>query len=279
MEIHWFAGHMSGAKRIIKEKLKLIDLVFELVDARIPLSSRCPLIADILGGKTSLLILNKADLADPVLTGSWVKWFRQRGVTAIPCASVKGACVEEVDRELLRLERAESTRRSAGKYRIIRCMVVGIPNVGKSMFINRLAGRRAARTGQFPGLTRGEQWIRIGKRMELLDTPGVLWPRLEDQEVAVKLAATGAIRENLFDPEPVAAWILAWMTVNKEKELREYFGLPDELLEIEPLLEFIGRKRGFLAGGGAVNRQKTSLHILKEFRTGKLGRCTLESPP
>lgn len=301
MEIQWFAGHMARTKRIIKEKLKLIDVVLELVDARIPLSSRSPLITGILKAKPGLLILNKADLADPVLTGRWVKWFHTQGVTAIPFDAARGRSVEEVLREISRLVPRKKESRETGKLSELNrnippsalrppafhlrpptSLVVGIPNVGKSMFINCLAGRRAARTGQLPGLTRGEQWIRIAGKMELLDTPGVLWPKLEDQEVAMKLAATGAIKEEFFDAGQVAAWVLQWLVENKKSELLEHFGLGEkfsETEEIEAILEIIGRKRGFLASGGVVDRYKTSVHVLKEFRSGRLGRYTLELPP
>jgi ribosome biogenesis GTPase A len=279
MEIQWFAGHMVRAKRIIKEKLRIIDIVLELIDARLPLSSRSPFIADVLRNKPGFLILNKTDLADPALTKLWVEWFANQGMTVITCESVRGGGIGEVFKEISRLERAEGGRQGTKITGVPRCMVVGIPNVGKSMFINRLAGKKATRAGRLPGLTRGEQWIRIGDKMELLDTPGVLWPKLEDQEVAVKLAATGAIKEELYDAEQVAAWLLGWLIENKRKELAERYGLGGEFLEIASLLELIGRKRGFLTSGGLVDRYRTSLHILKDFRTGRLGRCTLENPP
>lgn len=291
MKIQWFAGHMARTKRIIKAKLKLIDVVLELVDARIPLSSRSPLIADILRGKPSLLILNKADLADRALTGLWVKWFRSQGVTAIPFDSVRGQGKEKIFKEVFRLAFGKDPGQKAGgsesslkrfptsSLRPPTAIVVGIPNVGKSMFINRLAGRRAARTGQLPGLTRGEQWIKIEGKMELLDTPGVLWPKLEDREAAIKLAATGAVKEDLFDVRQVADWVLNWLLENKRKELLKHYGLTENPPEDEFLLEAIGRKRGFLVSGGAADLHKTSVHILSEFRAGKLGRYTLESSP
>ncbi|MCL6447217.1 MAG: ribosome biogenesis GTPase YlqF [Armatimonadetes bacterium] len=311
MESQWFAGHMARAKRVIREKLKLVDVLIELADARIPLSSRCPAIAGVLKVKPGLLVLNKADLADPEWTGQWVKWFRARGVTAIPCNAVTGQGVAEILREISRLASRKKKEKKAGKFsgrndnlpspgfrppagglrfptsnlrpptsdpRPPTSMIVGIPNVGKSTLVNRLAGKRAARTGQLPGLTRGEQWIRIAGKLELLDTPGVLWPKLADREVALKLAVTGAIKEELFDAGEAAAWVLQWLLENKKSDLAGRFGLAEEFLEIEPLLEAIGRKRGFLAIGGVVDRRKTALHILKEFQSGKLGRHTLEYP-
>ncbi|MEW5899038.1 MAG: ribosome biogenesis GTPase YlqF [Bacillota bacterium] len=297
MESQWFAGHMARAKRVIREKLKLVDVLIELADARIPLSSRCPAIAGVLKVKPGLLVLNKADLADPEWTGQWVKWFRARGVTAIPCNAVTGQGVAEILREISSLAFRKKKGREAGKpsgrnynittaglrpptpnFRPPTSMIVGIPNVGKSTLVNRLAGKRAARTGQLPGLTRGEQWIRIAGKLELLDTPGVLWPKLADREVALKLAVTGAIKEELFDAGEAAAWVLQWLLENKKSDLAGRFGLAEEFLEIEPLLEAIGRKRGFLAVGGVVDRRKTALHILKEFQSGKLGRHTLEYP-
>ncbi len=304
MESQWFAGHMARAKRTIREKLKLVDVVIELADARIPLSSRSPAIAGVLKVKSGLLVLNKADLADPEWTGQWVKWFRARGVNAIPCSAATGQGVAEILREISRLASRKKKEVEAGKFsgrnynipspgsrpptgglgfptpnlRPPTSMIVGIPNVGKSTLVNRLAGKKAARTGQLPGLTRGEQWIRIAGKLELLDTPGVLWPKLADREVVLKLASTGAIKEELFDAGEVAAWVLQWLLENKKNELAGRFSLAEEFLEIEPLLEAIGRKRGFLAGGGVVDRRKTALHILKEFQSGKLGRHTLEYP-
>ncbi len=304
MESQWFAGHMARAKRIIREKLKLVDVVIELADARIPLSSRSPALAGVLKVKPGLLVLNKADLADPEWTEEWVKWFRTQGLTAIPCNAVTGQGVAEIRREISRLASRKKKGREAGKpsgrkynkpspgsrppaaglrfptsdLRPPTSMIVGIPNVGKSTLVNRLAGKRAARTGQLPGLTRGEQWIRIAGKLELLDTPGVLWPKLADREVALKLAVTGAIKEELFDAGEAAAWVLQRLLANKKNELAGFFGLTEKFLEVEPLLEAIGRKRGFLAGGGVVDRRKTALHILKEFQSGKLGRYTLEYP-
>jgi len=279
MDMQQLAGHMVRAQRVIKEKLKIIDIIFELVDARLPLSSRSPFVAGILQNKPGLLILNKADLADPAATSLWVKWLRRQGMPVIVCESVGGAGTKEIYREVSFLIRAGKVKPKSAQLRLSRCMIVGIPNVGKSMFINRLAGRKAARTGNLPGLTRGEQWIRIGTEIELLDTPGILRPKLNDREVAVKLAATGAIREDAFDPETVSAWILEWLVNHKKKELEARYGPGTGSLNFESLLEAIGRKKGFLVGGGLVDRKKTALQVVKEFRLGVFGRCTLEYPP
>jgi len=279
MEIKQFAGHMARAQRVIKEKLKIIDIIFELVDARLPISSRSPFIAGILQNKPSLLILNKADLADSDATGLWEKWWRRQGVPAIVCESVRGTGTKEIYREVSFLMRAGKVKPKSARLRLFRCMIVGIPNVGKSMFINRLAGRKAARTGDLPGLTRGEQWIRIGTEIELLDTPGILEPKLNNREVAIKLAATGAIREDSFEPETVSAWILEWLISNKKKELEARYGPGTGSLDFESLLEAIGRKKGFLISGGLVDRKKAALQVVKEFRLGVYSRCTLEYPP
>ena len=302
MEVKWYAGHMARAKRVIKEKLKLADVVIEVADARIPLSSRSPAITDVLKAKPGLLVLNKADLADPEWTERWVRWFCDQGVTAIPCNAVTGQGTAEIWREISRLfsekkkgweggklprqnqniasfgPPASGLRPPAAIFRPPTAIIVGIPNVGKSTLVNRLAGKRAARTGRLPGLTRGEQWIRIAGKLELLDTPGVLRPKLTDPEAAVKLAATGAIKEELFDAGEAAAWVLQWLLANKKSELTGRFGLTEEIPEIEPLLEAIGRKRGFLAVGGTIDRRQTALHILKEFCLGRLGKHTLEYP-
>lgn len=279
MKKQHLAGHMVRAQKVIKEKLKIIDIIFELVDARLPLSSRSPFIAGILRNKPGLLILNKADLANPGLTGLWVKWFRRQGMPAIVCESVGGAGTKEIYREVSFLIRAGKVKPKTASLRLTRCIIVGIPNVGKSMFINRLAGRKAARTGDLPGLTRGEQWIRIGTKIELLDTPGILRPRLNDPETAIKLAATGAIREDSFEPEAVSAWILEWLVNNKKKELENRYGPGTAFLDFESMLEIIGRKKGLLVSGGLVDRKKAALQVIKEFRLGMFGRCTLEYPP
>lgn len=292
MEINWYAGHMARAKRIIWEKLKAVDLVIEVADARVPLSSRSPLAVSIRKSKSVILVLNKKDLADPLQTQRWVEWFRSGGTVAVSCDSLSGAGVGEVLEEMYRLLPAEvpemgsagSVSRGGGvpplSFRRLTSMVVGIPNVGKSALINRLAGRKAARTGSLPGLTRGEQWIKVGKRLDLLDTPGVLAPHRDDPEKTRKLAVIGSVREEFFDAGEVAGWVLSWLLENRRAALCEHFGIEaGKLDEVGSILDLIGRKRGFLKKGGEVDRQKTSIHIIKEFRSGRLGRFTLEYPP
>jgi ribosome biogenesis GTPase A len=297
MERIWYAGHMARAKRIIREKLKLVDLVIEVADARIPLSSRSPAVISLQKRKPFILALNKADLADPLKTKQWVDWYRSSGVVAVPCDSLRGAGTKSVLEEAFWILPAENlggsekrSGRAAGpvggagsggaSFRPLRSIIVGVPNVGKSTLINCLAGRKAARTGKLPGLTRGEQWVRVGKKLDLLDTPGVLQPRLGDPETTWKLAAFGIIKEEFVDAEEVAGRVLKWFLENRPADIFERFGIKaGEAGEVESILDLIGQKRGFLEKGGNVDRLKASRHILKEFRAGRLGRLTLECPP
>lgn len=280
MKIQWFPGHMARAEKELRRNLKLVDMVFILVDARIPISSSNPSLTAVLGKKPGIIILNKSDLADPVSTKIWVNWFHARGMIAVAVDLVSGRGIKRVFTALgdLLQSRTGLLKHGAGRPGLPRCMVMGIPNVGKSTFINRLAGHRSARTGRLPGVTRGPQWICSGEKLEILDTPGILWPRLDDGEMALKLAATGAIKKEVFDSGEVTRWILGWLIRNQERSLKDHFQLEDLTPDSDLLLEMIGKKRGLLAAGGIVDRLRTADHILKEFREGKLGRFTLEVP-
>ena len=279
--INWYPGHMKKASRMMEDSLKLVDAVAELRDARIPESSRNPDIERLSGGKPRLIILNRADQADPAVTARWRAALTGEGVMALEmdCKSGKGVgSFPSAARTLLKdlIERSEAKGQVG---RPLRFMVLGIPNVGKSSFINRLAGRKAALASDRPGVTRGKQWINLPSGIQLLDTPGILWPKFESEQVGLSLAWTGAINDNILDIELVASKLL--------ERLRElYPGAIEERYKFTPdpeaagfdLLEQAGRKRGFLVSGGEVNTERMARVLLDEFRAGKLGRITLERP-
>ena len=282
--IQWFPGHMAKTRRLMQESLRLVDLVLEITDARIPQSSRNPELDRWLGEKPRMLMLNKADSADPEATAWWLSYYQRRGVCAIACDCRSGKGVGRflpAARELLAgaLERRKQRGMVGGALRI---MVVGIPNVGKSSFINRMAGGKRARVEDRPGVTRGRQWVSIGGELELLDMPGVLWPKFEDPAVGEKLAFTGAVKDDVVDTELLAMRLLGCLRRGYPAALEERFRLAgtdyQELDEFE-LLELVGRRRGMLVSGGEVNTERAAAVVLDEYRSGKLGRITLEFPP
>ncbi|TVX93997.1 ribosome biogenesis GTPase YlqF [Paenibacillus agilis] len=286
MSIQWFPGHMTRARRQIQDKLKLIDVAIELLDARLPLSSRNPMIHEILGDKPRLIIMNKCDLADPEATAKWLEVFRKEGHAAIPVDASSGYNIQNIQVEARKLLEAKFERLIAKglKPRPVRALIVGIPNVGKSTLINKLAGRQVAATGDRPGVTKGQQWIRVGSEMELLDTPGILWPKFEDQLVGYRLAVTGAIKDQVLNVEDIAFYALKFMSAHYWERLKERFELETPLHDIEDpneivsIMEEIGRKRGCLVSGGRVDLEKVSGIILRELRAGKMGQITLEHP-
>lgn len=286
MTIQWFPGHMTKARRQIEQKLKLIDIAIELLDARIPLSSRNPMVDDILRNKPRLVVMTKADLADPRETDKWIAHFAAKGLASVAVDANTGTRIGDIAskaKELLH-EKRERQRAKGMNPRAIRALIVGIPNVGKSTLINRLAGRNVAITGDRPGVTKGQQWIRVGSEMELLDTPGILWPKFEDQLVGYRLAMTGAIKEQILNVEDVAFHAIRELSGRYWDALSKRFGIEqppadlDDPQEIVHVMEDIGRKRGCLVSGGRVDLEKASGIILRELRAGKLGRITLESP-
>lgn len=280
IQIQWFPGHMAKARRQVEEALKLVDVAIELLDARIPASSGNPMIGKLLGKKPRLIILNKSDLADPNLTKQWQKHLEQANVRAVPVDTMKGEGLKEVPRAAAALV-AEQMAKLAAKGRrprAIRCMVLGIPNVGKSSFINRLVGRKATKTGDLPGVTKGQQWIKVEGELELLDTPGILWPKFEDPEVGYKLAITGAVKEQVFDIYEVSLRLLQWLVTNNPEIVKKRYKLDSLTTDMPTLLLEIGAKRGMLIGGGTVDHLKAAILILKEFREGTLGRYTLDLP-
>ncbi|MFC7679765.1 ribosome biogenesis GTPase YlqF [Paenibacillus sp. GCM10028914] len=287
MTIQWFPGHMTKARRQIQDKLKLIDAVIELIDARLPLSSRNPMIDDILQGKPRLILLNKSDLADPEVTRQWLAYFKEQGHTAFPIDAATGTGVKEIPDQvkLLLKEKIDKQISKGINPRAMRVLIVGIPNVGKSTLINRLAGRSIAATGDRPGVTKGQQWIKVtGGEMELLDTPGILWPKFEDQNVGYRLAVTGAIKEEILNVEDIAFFAVKYMSRYYWEPMSERFDLkqrpedfenPDEIVSV---MEDIGRKRGCIISGGRVDLEKASSAFLRELRAGKMGRFSMESP-
>ncbi|MFB9273649.1 ribosome biogenesis GTPase YlqF [Cohnella cellulosilytica] len=286
MTIQWFPGHMTRARRQIEEKLKLIDVVFELLDARIPSSSRNPMVDEITGSKPRLVLLNKADLADPDRTAEWSRYFRDKGLAVHSIDANAGTGVKELAgkaKELLK-EKIDRQIAKGMKPRPIRALIVGIPNVGKSTLINRLAGRNVAVTGDRPGVTKGQQWIRSGGELELLDTPGILWPKFDDPVVGFRLAATGAIKEDVLHIDEVACFMLKVLVEEYGAALTERYGLeelPAELPDMQAaveMLESIGRRRGCIVGGGHVDYEKAAGVLLRDLRSGKLGRITFEGP-
>lgn len=284
--IQWFPGHMTRAKRQIQEKLKLIDVAFELLDARVPLSSRNPMVDDILLNKPRIVLLNKADLADPNVTREWIAYFAETGIEAVPIDSVTGEGVRSIPeraKHVLR-DKIEAQLRKGMNPRSVRALIVGIPNVGKSTLINRLAGKHVAATGDRPGVTKGQQWIKSSGGLELLDTPGILWPKFEDSEVGFRLAAIGSINDQILNVEDVAYHAIRYMSETYPQELKDRYELeqlpgqdpqPDEIVDV---MERIGKKRGCLQSGGTVNLEKASMVVLRDLRGGKLGRLSLERP-
>ncbi|GAB7388120.1 ribosome biogenesis GTPase YlqF [Bacillaceae bacterium] len=280
MTIQWFPGHMAKAKRKVLEKLKLIDVVIELLDARLPLASRNPMIDEIVQNKPRLLLLNKSDLADPRVTDEWLAYFAKRGMTTRAIDAQAGKGIAEIPRLCQELAAEMFAKREARgmKPRAVRAMILGIPNVGKSSLINRLAKRSVAQTGDRPAVTKGQQWVRVGHTMELLDTPGILWPKFEDRLVGLKLAASGAIKDEVLDFQEVAVFVADFLKDHYAERLRERYKLTDIPEDKVALLEAIGRKRGCLVAGGRVDFDKASELLLREVRAGKLGPISFERP-
>lgn len=279
--IQWFPGHMTKTKRRIQASLKLVDIVAEIIDARIPVSSRNPDLDQLIQNKPRIILMNKCDMADKVQTSRWIDYFKKHNITAIPvdCKSGKGLnnFVPTV-REVL-ADKIEQWEAKGMKNRSIHIMIVGIPNVGKSSFINKMAKKGSAKVEDRPGVTRGNQWFSIGGGLELLDTPGVLWPKFDDQEVGEKLAFTGAVKDQVMDTELLAFRLLEVMCKYPTPQFIERFKLQDidlENIEAYDLLEVIGRKRGMLMSGGVVNTERASVTVLDEYRAAKLGNITLE---
>lgn len=279
ININWFPGHMAKAQRMIKENLKLVDVVIELLDARIPFSSANPAISEIIADKPRIIALNKADLADNIATEHWVEHFRSQNIqiAAIDSMTGKGTKILISKVEQLAKNKVNKLVAKGANARAARAMILGIPNVGKSSLINRLMGAAVTKTADKPGVTRAKQWIKVSRNLELLDTPGVLWPKFEDPEVGLKLAFTGAINDEVYDMEKVMWAFLNIMREQYPKRLIERYKLNDELPEDSiGILEMIGTKRGCLRAGGVIDHEKVRRIILNEYRAGKLGLITLD---
>ncbi len=279
--VQWYPGHMAKATRLIRERLKQVDVVLELLDARIPLSSRNPQIESIVGEKPRLVLLNKADLADPAATAAWSRWFTAHRQPVVPLDAAGGQGVDQIVprcEEMLRDKRRALQQRGV-QPPPIRAMILGIPNVGKSTLINRLLSRKAAKTGNRPGVTQQQQWFVVRDKLQLLDTPGVLWPKFDDPEVGYRLAATGAIKDEVLDVAEVAVHALRMMHERYRPALLERYRIHEPPAEVWEWLELIGRQRGCLMSGGAVDLEKAAAVFLHDFRTGKIGRISLEWPP
>ena len=280
MNVQWYPGHMTKAKRQMQEDLKLIDLIIELVDARVPLSSRNPDIDRLGQNKSRLILLNKADLADERQNEAWKEYFQGKGFHVVKVDSRNGAgmkAIQNVIQEACR-EKIERDRRRGIKNRPIRAMVAGIPNVGKSTFINTFAGKACAKTGNRPGVTKGKQWIRLNKNVELLDTPGILWPKFEDQEVGIRLAYVSSIKDDILNMEELALSLIGYLKKNYPGVLQERYEA-DETGEALEILQGIARARGCLKKGEELDYAKASSLFFDDFRSGKLGRITLEWAP
>ena len=282
MEIQWYPGHMTKARRMMQENIKLIDLIIELVDARAPLSSRNPDIDELGKGKSRLILLNKSDLADEKSNEAWMGWFREQGYFVVKLdsrsksgmksvqAAVQEACREKIERD----------RKRGILNRPVRAMVVGIPNVGKSTFINSFAGRACAKTGNKPGVTKGAQWIRLNKQVELLDTPGILWPKFDDPQVGVRLAMLGSVNDEILNLEELASELAVFVQQHFPGALNERYksDFPADV-PFWMILGKIAEARGCLSKGGEPDLNKAASFLLDDFRAGRLGRITLEFPP
>ncbi|MBE1553482.1 ribosome biogenesis GTPase YlqF [Sporosarcina limicola] len=278
MTIQWFPGHMAKARREVTEQLKLVDIVFELVDARLPLSSRNPMIDEVIHQKPRLLILNKMDLADDTETARWINYFETQGIRAVAIDSFEGKglqTVTKVAKEILE-PKLERMRKRGIRPGAIRAMIVGIPNVGKSTLINRLARKNIAKTGNKPGVTKAQQWIKFEKELELLDTPGILWPKFEDKEVGYKLALTGAIKDSIVNMEDLAVYGLRFLELNYPKRLTERYGLKAVGEDILPIFNQIGLLRKVYSTGGEVDYDKVAELIVRDIRNEYLGKLTFD---
>ncbi len=280
MNIQWYPGHMTKAKRDMQEDIKLIDLIIELVDARIPLSSRNPDIDDLGKNKSRLLLLNKADLADEKRNKQWEDWFLQKGLYAVRVNSRSRSDMKTVDAAIMKAcqKKIARDRRRGIQNRPVRALVAGIPNVGKSTFINTLAGKACAKTGNRPGVTRGKQWICLKKNVELLDTPGLLWPKFDDQEVGIRLAMVGSIKDELLNVDELALLLLQYLKEQYPGSLQRRYDFSEDQKPLQ-MLEEIAVRRSCLLKGGELDYSKAASYLLDDFRSGKLGRITLETPP
>ncbi|MFC2950128.1 ribosome biogenesis GTPase YlqF [Virgibacillus sediminis] len=279
MAIQWFPGHMAKARREVEEKLKLVDFVMELVDARTPLSSQNPMLQQVLQNKPKMIIMMKKDLADPQQTDRWIASFESQGIPAIAVDVNQKADVQRVIQLAKEMgqEKMEKLKRKGIQPRPARAMIVGIPNVGKSTLINRLAKKKIAKTGDKPGVTKQQLWIKVKKDFELLDTPGILWTKFEDEQVGYRLAAIGTIKDQLLSLQDITAFVINYMQDSYPGSLQERYQIEEDMEDMWEIFTSIGRQRGALESGGNVNFDKVADIVLRDLRTGRLGRVTLET--
>lgn len=283
MNIQWYPGHMTKAKRKIAEDLKLVDVVIELVDARIPMSSRNPDVDEIVGGKPRVVILNKSDIADEYANKLWIKYYTANNTKVVLANSIKGTGLKEATQaaKLLMKEKIDRLKSKGLLVKTIRALIIGIPNVGKSTLINKMAGKSIAQTGDRPGVTKAKQWIKISNELELLDTPGILWPKFEDEQVALNLAFTGAIKDDILDVYELSLKLLERLQQDFFKNLKEKYKLEDahKELPVHDLFNQIGKKRGCIISGGEIDTRRVAIMLLDDFRGARIGKITLELPP
>ncbi|GIP62107.1 ribosome biogenesis GTPase A [Virgibacillus pantothenticus] len=280
MTIQWFPGHMAKAKREVEEKLKLVDFVIELVDARAPLSSQNPMLQQVIHQKSKMIVMMKKDLADQQVTEQWIDYFQQQNISAIAINVNERNDIQAVIQ--LAKEQAkkkmEKLKAKGIQPRAARAIIVGIPNVGKSTLINRLANKKIAKTGNKPGVTKQQQWIKVKKDFELLDTPGILWPKFEDEEVGYRLAAIGTIKDQLLSLQDVVAFAIHYMQIHYPENLEKRYSIDKEMQDMWDIFVYIGKQRGALQSGGKVDFSKVSDIVIQDLRSGKLGKISLEAP-
>lgn len=281
--VQWFPGHMAKTRRLIKESLSMVDAVTEILDARIPLSSRNPEIEQITAGKPRIILLNKCDVADERITREWINYFERKGFTALPvdCRSGKGLGAYRPAVRKVLAEKIKSNEQKGMAGKSLRVMVVGIPNTGKSSFINRMAGKNRAQVADRPGVTRHNQWFNIGNGIELLDTPGVLWPKFDDPSVGDKLAFIGSVKDTVLDSETMAVRLIDVLKKEYPNTLSQRYkinGIDFAETESFEILELLGKKRGMLISGGEIDTERASVTLLDEYRAGKLGKISMEIP-
>ena len=280
MNINWFPGHMKKTEGLIKDNLKLVDIVIELVDARIPLASKNPLIDEITKGKPRLIVFNKSDMADDSVTNDWINYYKKKGIKVVKVNSIDGKGLNDVYSGINEVlaDKIEKYKEK-GMNLNVKLMVVGIPNVGKSSFINKIAGRAGAQTGDRPGVTKSKQWIRLKKGYELLDTPGILWHKFDDEETAKRLAFVGSIKDEILDVEELSFYLLDFLKKEYPDRVKERYNVEfSEDSDTYELMESIGKKRGFMIRGGEIDITRCANTILDEFRGLKLGKISLEKP-
>ncbi len=279
MEFQWYPGHMSKAKRAMQEDLQLINVIIELVDARVPLSSKNPDIDPMANGKSRIILLNKCDLADAAVTAQWKKYYEKKGFFVALVNSKQGKGVKQVNEVIQSAckEKIERDRRRGILNRPIRAMIVGIPNVGKSTFINSFAGKACTKTGNKPGVTKGKQWIRLNKNVELLDTPGILWPKFEDQTVGLRLAFIGSIKDELSNQYELCLLLMKYLQEHYPEAVPKAYQIEADDSEVV-LLERVAKRRGCLKAGGEYDLDKAANYVIDDFRNGRLGAISLEQP-